>query len=898
MSRTLYVIDGFALIFRAFYAFFNRPLINSRGQNTSAVFGFFRMVFKLIRDYAPADLVIALDGKGKTFRHELYHEYKANRYKAPEELLAQIPWILELIEAFGIPALSRDGFEADDIMAALAGRCRERGYGCRIFSGDKDILQLMGDGVDILAAAKAGEGIETWTEAMVREKFGVAPGQMADYLALVGDSSDNVPGVKGIGAKGAVKLLEEFGSIEGVYENLDKVKPDGTRRKLEEGRADAELSLNLVRLRPLEGLEIPEAEWAFAGLNGARAAERLRELELATLLEDPLVQGGAAGAAAPVLREAGDLTAVPVLTIPELEALLARVAAAPVVALDTETTSLDTIAADILGVSLALEPGTGYYIPLGHQDNPLDAAAALPLLKKTLEAYRGLVAGQNLKFDLQVLAKAGIAVGAPLFDTMVAAYLLEPGQRFGIEELARRWLGREMIRYSDVVEDKEGTLFDVALDTVTTYAAEDAEVAFCLYGILHKELEEKGLDKLAAEMEMPLVGVLAAMERRGMLLDPARFTALSDRIGEELVHVERDICAAAGEEFNLNSPKQLGVILFEKLKLPPVKKTKTGYSTDEEVLQELAIAHPIAASLLAYRKLAKLRNTYVDVLPTLVHPLTGRVHTSFNQTVTATGRLSSSRPNLQNIPIREALGREVRRGFVAPAGCRLLSADYSQIELRVLAALSGDAELVRSYGAGADIHARTAAAIFGMEEKAVGREERAAAKTVNFGVIYGQSAFGLARELGIPRGEAQRFIDAYFALYGGVRAFFDTVINTAAEQGFVRTRFGRIRPLPELASRNRNNRLLGERLAVNTVIQGTAADLIKLAMLGVETRLKREGLAAVLLLQVHDELLLEVPERELAAVTKLVDEEMRRPWPFALPLEVGIGSGADWDEAH
>jgi len=895
MSRTLYVIDGFALIFRAYYAFVNRPLINSRGENTSAVFGFFRMVFKLIREYSPQDLVIALDAKGKSFRHELYGDYKANRFKAPEELLVQIPWIIELIDKMGIPSISLEGFEADDIMATLAGSCREKGYSCRIFSGDKDILQLLGDGVEVLASPHGRQEITCITEAMVQDKFGVLPGQMADYLALVGDSSDNVPGVKGIGAKGAAKLLVEYRSIAAIYEKLEQVKPESIRKKLEAGRKDADLSLKLVRLNRVEKLDFPEERWIFTGLHAEQSAGRLVELELKSLLEDPLMESGAL---VPVALENRELDAVLVDSEEKFREVVQQLLEADLFALDTETTSLDPMSGGLLGLSLSFEQGKGYYIPLAHRRNPIPAGEALAVMKKTLEESQAVMIGQNLKFDLSVLREQGIEPGCPLFDTMVAAYLCEPGQRYKLEELARRYLGREMIAYKDLVPEKEMTLFDVALKKVTLYAAEDAEVAFCLHEKLAGELEEKGLTELSKTLEMPLVSVLSRMERRGIALDGKQFASLSKEIEGRLKQVEKAVFEEAGEEFNLNSPKQLSAILFQKMGIPPVRKTKTGYSTNEEVLLELAAEHQIAVHILACRKLARLRNTYVEVLPALVHEKSRRLHTSFNQTIAATGRLSSSNPNLQNIPIREELGREVRRGFIAPSGKKLLSADYSQIELRVLAALSGDPELIRSYNEGADIHKRTAAAIFAVEEAAVDREQRAIAKTVNFGVIYGQSAFGLARELKIGRDEARGFIDAYFGLYSGVQKFVNEIVTQAEGDGYVRTYFGRIRFIPELASRNKMTYGMGKRFAVNTVIQGTAADLIKLAMLRLEEAIAGQRLASRLLLQVHDELLLEVPDAELDLVSALVEKKMKEPWPFELPVEVGIGSGENWDEAH
>lgn len=899
MDNTLYVIDGFGLIFRAYYAFISRPLINSRGENTSAVFGFLRMVFKLIRDYRPECLLIALEGKGKTFRHQLYPEYKANRLKAPEDLLAQIPWILDLIERLGIPSLSIDGLEADDVMASLACHCEQQGRDCRIFSNDKDILQLIGDHVQVLVNKHGTSEIQPFAATQVEEKYGISPGQMADYLSLVGDNSDNVPGVKGIGPKGALKLLQTWGDLDSIYAHLDEVKPDGTRKKLEQGREQAFLSRRLVALAERDEVPIEEERWRFSGLDRDRAQDRMLELELKSLLTDPVFSEEPPLGADEPAPERDSLDYQLVGTEEELAHLCDLLQHSDCFAVDTETTSLDPFQATLLGISFSCRRGQGFYVPLAHQNNPLDGTAALEKLRPLLADQGKGKIGQNLKFECSIFGAADIPFQGVLFDTLIAAYLLDPGVgRYKLEYLAQRFLGREMIAYRDLVPDEEQTLLDVDLERVAEYAAEDAEVAWSLYEELAPRLEDEGLQKLFQEVEMPLVPVLSAVERAGVAVNKHHFTTLNLMLDKRITGLEQQIYQAAGEEFNLNSPRQLSTILFERMGIPPVKKTKTGYSTDENVLLELAADHPIAAELLEYRKLYKLKHTYVDVLPTLTHPVTGRIHSSFNQTVTSTGRLSSSDPNLQNIPIRDDLGREVRKGFVPTEGCLLLGADYSQVELRILAALSGDSALQDAFAHDVDVHARTACRIFNTEEDQVDREMRTIAKAVNFGVIYGQTAYGLARELKISRQEAQSFIDAYFGLYNGVHSFVEHLVDDATKKGLVRTWFGRMRRIEALSSRNRMVRAQGERLAVNTVIQGTAADLIKIAMVGVARMLEERSLASRLILQVHDELLLEVPFTEKEQLPQLLETEMLRPWPFELPLRVSVAMGSNWEEAH
>ncbi|MCK5268437.1 MAG: DNA polymerase I, partial [Spirochaetes bacterium] len=738
--------------------------------------------------------------------------------------------------------------------------------------------------------------IISFDKEAVYEKFGINPDQVADYLSIVGDASDNVPGVKGIGKKGAEKLLNNYVNLDEIYSSIDEIKPDGIRNKLRDSKDSAYLSRDLVLLNREMDLPIDESGWVFNGLNSDAAMERLLELELKILVSDPLLK--TAGQAVPV-KEAAPLKYHLVNTESDLDMLISKLKKCDKFAVDTETTSLDTLEAELLGISFSFEEGIGYYLPVGHSQTGIDSDAALKRIEVFLADPSIGKIGQNLKFDASVFASRDISFKGIIFDSMIAAYLLSPGLgRYKLEELALRYLGREMIHYSDLVDDKEKTLFDVPIEKVAEYAAEDAEVALCLYNKLMPMLQEAGMKKLFEEIEVPLIEVLSDIQRQGIAIDNGHFKSLSILLEDKIKKLESDIYAEAGEEFNINSPKQLSVILFEKKGIEPIKKTKTGFSTDEGVLDELSKEHRIASLLLDFRKNFKLKSTYVDVMPKLRHEKTGRVHTSLNQTVAATGRLASSSPNLQNIPVRDDIGREVRKGFIPAKENKLLSADYSQIELRVLAALSGDEVLTGAYRDGLDIHNKTASAIFSIDEQNVDRDHRALAKAVNFGVIYGQTAYGLSKELKISRQEAQNFIDAYFSLYSGVNDYIKELLEEAHETGYVTTYYGRIRKIPELSSSNRMTKSYGERMAVNTVIQGTAADLIKIAMINVFNALNNENLKSRMILQVHDELLFEVPDSETEQVKKIVEDEMKKPWPFDIPIEVSLGFGDNWDEAH
>ncbi len=889
----LMLIDGHALAFRSYYALIRSPLTNSAGENTSAEFGFLRTLLALRREQKPDAILIAFDPPGGSFRHQRFPAYKAQRAATPPELKASVERLQAFLPLAGIAQEARAGYEADDLIASAARQAAAAGWQVLIVSADKDLCQLVDERIRVLQPASGAKPARELGPREVEESFGVPPAKLRDYLSLTGDSADNVPGVPGLGPKGSAKLLSEFASLDSLYARLGDLDAPALRRKLEAGREQAYQARDLIGL--IEDLPLPDPEAAWRPQPPAREAAQawLMERGFQSLIAEFL---GAGEAAAPVAYHCLD-------DEDELRALAARLAAARSFAVDTETTGLDPLAVDLVGISVALAPGEAWYLPVAGRC----AGAGLPLA--ALAAGLGpVLAGasteklaQNLKYDAQVLARHGMPIAGPCFDTMLASYCVDPGRRsHGLDALALELLGHVMVPFEALFAagDKTRDIAQVPLDKLTHYAAEDADYTLRLAEHLRPALAAAGVESLFRDLEMPLVPVLSAMEEAGIGLDTAHLAALGERMERERAALEARIHEAAGRPFAIGSPKQLAAVLFEELKLPVGRKTKTGYSTDEQVLGELAAAHPIAGWVLEWRELAKLKSTYVDVLPTMVLPRTGRVHTRFNQAVAATGRLSSSDPNLQNIPIRSELGKEIRRAFVPGPGLKLVSFDYSQVELRILAALSEDAALIEAFAEGRDIHRWTAARLGAKPEDAVSREERDRAKTVNFGVLYGMGAHGLAQRLRIPRAEAQRFIDEYFAAFPGVRRWIDATLLRARAEGSVSTILGRRRALPELASANPALRAFGERVAVNTPIQGSAADLIKLAMLRIHAWLSASNLTAQMLLQVHDELLFEAPPAELAALAAGVMPLMERAGDLAVPLKVEWGAGDNWLEAH
>ena len=889
MSKTLLLIDASALIYRSYYALIRTPLRTSRGEETSAVFGVASALIRLLQEKKPDYIAFVLDTGKPTFRHEMYDEYKANRSAMPDELREQFPRIHEVVEAIGVPIVRMDGYEADDLIGTLALRAAENGIEAQIYSGDKDFLQLVRPGVRMVIPGK--DEIVISDDSAVEKRVGVPAARVIDLMALTGDSSDNIPGVPGVGPKTALKLLKEYGTFEGVLEHADRVKGKLGER-LKEHADIARLSRELVTIRTDAPVKIGIDSLERHEIDRERVAPVFQELEFHKLLEG-------IGRREERVEENYRL----VRTEEELEKLAATLKGAGRFAFDTETTNIDPMRARLTGLSVAIAPGEAWYVPVRHmgEDN-LDLSAVVQTLGPVLEDESIPKIAQNAKYDLIVLERAGMRVANVSFDPMVASYLLDPGRRqHGLDHLALIHLNHEMIPIAEVIGSGRvrTTMDHVTAESVRAYACEDADYTLRLADRLAPHVEEASLGDLLRNVEIPLIGVLQRMEMTGVAVDCDFLEKMSGDLTSEIGRMVASIHKIAGSEFNVNSPSQLQEVLFKKIGLKPLRRTKTGFSTDTSVLQELAVQHELPAMILGYRQLEKLRSTYVDALPKLVHPETNRIHTSFNQAVTATGRLSSSNPNLQNIPIRTRLGREIRRAFVAGgAGRSILSLDYSQIELRLLAHLSKDESLIRDFQEGADIHRRTAAALFGRGENEVTGEMRSRAKAVNFGIIYGMGAFGLANRLEIPRKEAKEFIDGYFATYPHVKEYLDRTIEEARANGYVETMLKRKRLLPELTSKNGRIRSFAERTAVNTPIQGSAADLIKLAMIEIHDELLRKGLEARMILQVHDELVFETPDSELEELAALAGGIMESRMELSVPLLVEAGSGGNWLEAH
>ena len=918
----LFLIDGYALIYRAFFAMIARPLTTQRGENTSAAWGVVNFLLRLRQRHQPAYLGWVHD-LGESFRHREYPDYKATREKLSLELQQDfdrsVERIVQLLAAFRVPLLAVEGFEADDVIGTLAPQAAARGLQAVIVSGDKDFYQLIGPGIALLNPGRGGPGAveEQWVdESNASERFGIPPAQVVEYLALVGDTSDNVPGVKGIGEKTAVELLRTYGSLDAMLARAAEIPGKRAREALLAHAEEARLSRDLVTIR--RDVPITLDPDALRVLEPDRAElERLFiELEFRSLipkLEDLGPPPAGASLVAPVVG--GDAVAASVVSdVAALAAAVAECRRAPLLAIDTEASSLDPMRARLVGMSLAVSGTRSWYLPFAHvaPDGPLAGGAAPvnlpPLDSEALRPLRELLAdpavpkaGHHIKYDWLVLRRSGVELAGVVYDSMLAAFVLDPGRRsFALDELARDRLNARLRTYADVVGRgrSERDFAAVPLDAAARYCCDDSETVLRLHQAMADELEEHRLQPLLDTVEMPLVPVLTDMEWAGVPVDRARLGELSRGFAVELAGLERRLYATAGTEFNLNSTPQLRSILFTKLQLPIIKKTKTGPSTDVDVLEQLAaMGHEVPRLLIEYRELAKLKSTYVDALPGYIHPETGRIHTSFNQVGAATGRLSSSEPNLQNIPVRTERGESIRRAFIAPPGARLLVADYSQIELRLLAHFSGDPAFVKAFAQGGDIHRQTAAVIFGVPQDQVTSEMRARAKTINFATIYGQGPFALARQLGIGQDEAKAFIRQYFERFAGVRAWLDRTILEARERGYVETLFGRRRYIPELKDRNFSVRSFGERTATNSPLQGSAADLIKVAMIRIHESLRAERLGTRMLLQVHDELVLEVPEAEQTGAKELVKRHMEGAAKLRVPLVVSVGIGSNWVDA-
>jgi len=902
--KIIYLIDGSALVYRSHFAFIRNPLINSKGQLVSAIYGFMNAMLRLMSKEQPEYLAVVMDTKEKTFRHIQYPDYKATREKMPDELAAQLPVIDEIVTKLNIPYLKREGFEADDIIGTLSKLAANEGFEVKILSGDKDFAQLVNDKVQIVNP----KDNQVWTASYVEEKWGVPPEKIIDLLGLMGDASDNVPGVPGVGPKTAVKLIQEHGSILEIYEHLEEISNPKLRLKLEENREKALLSRELVTIKTdMESMPSWE-EIRIESMDIDAARSIFQEFELFNLMK-PLDD---------VRVLYSDGTQVPrpernrqysvVKHIPELIDLVEELKKQKMVAFDLETTSLDVLTTEIVGLSFSWEANKAVYIAVKYPNPPDgsfsqdDTNTVLRELKPFWDSETILKTGHNLKFDLSVLKSYGIEVKGVGFDSQIAGYLVNPGGRgYGMNDLSVQYLGIDPIHIEELIgKGKDQITMDmVSLDVISEYAAEDADISFQLYEILSEKIEQDELGSVLHDIDLPLMPVLLEMERKGTFVDATILDEMSVGFGKELERLEKAIYEEAGEEFNVASPAQVAQILFEKKGIKPIRKTKTGYSTDVNVLQILAREHAIPRYMLDYRQIAKLKSTYTDTLPLLIHKKTGRIHSNFNQTIAATGRLSSTNPNFQNIPVRTELGRDIRKAFrPQDPGWKILAADYSQIELRLMAQYSRDERLIEAFKNGEDIHTATAAHVFGTDLFGVNPDQRRRAKVVNFGIMYGAGPFRMSNELDISRSEAAELISNYFATYPGIRNYLDETIAFAREHKFVQTLFGRKRPVPDIDASNRMSREGAERIATNMPIQGTAADIIKKAMILVHNRIQAAGLDTKMILQVHDELVFEVPEEEVDQITLLVRETMENTVQLDIPLTVDIGIGDNWLEAH
>ena len=927
--QKLMLLDAYALIFRAYYGLIRSPRINSKGENTSAVFGFVNTLEELLRTEQPDFLAVAFDPPGGTFRHEAFADYKAQREETPAGIKWAVPVIKDILEAYGIVACEVKGFEADDVIGTLALQGQAAGLDVLMVTPDKDYAQLVRPGITMCRPSSGKSGLEKLDVEAVCEKYGLAhPTQVIDMLALMGDAADNIPGCPGVGPKTAVKLLAEFENVEQLIENVDQLK-GSLRQKVSDHVEDIRNSKFLATIVTDVPIELDLDAMKRREPNKEKLKNIFEACEFRTFIqrflgespnaktnavEEPDLfapQGAENGA------ESGNLSTnypqsshktlqdtehlyVLIDNLKDAKALCGNILTFPVVAFDTETTGIDAMSAEMVGMSFAVEGGRAWYVAV--PENQAEAQEFVDAFRPFFEKEGQIKVGQNLKYDLTILSHYGVEVKGELFDTMLAHYVVEPEQRHNMDHLAETYLHYRTIHIEELIGTgrQQKNMRDLAPSEICDYACEDADVTLRLYPILREKMAECDVTDVFSKIEMPLLPVLARIEQNGVRLDTEALQQTGDDFRARLQTLEEEVYALAGHEFTITSPKQVGTVLFEELKISEkARKTKTGqYSTSEEVLETLRDKHPIVEKILAHRALKKLLSTYVEALPKLINPRTGRIHTSFNQAVTATGRLSSSNPNLQNIPVRGEDGREIRKAFVPDEDCTFFSADYSQIELRIMAHLSGDEHMIADFNAGHDIHAATAARIFHKSIEEVTRDERRKAKTANFGIIYGISAFGLSERLGIPRGEAKELIDSYFETYPKVKEFMSTCIERAQERGYILTEFKRRRYLADINSRNATVRGYAERNAVNAPIQGTAADIIKVAMVAIDHRLREEHLDTKMILQVHDELNFSVPHRELDTVRQLVVEEMERAYSMRVPLLAECGSGTNWLEAH
>jgi DNA polymerase-1 len=921
MSKELIIVDGYALMYRAYYAMYRNPLINSKGENTSAVHGFTNYMLKLKKLFPTAHYAITFDVKGGSFRNKMFTEYKANRKPMPEDLRPQIPLIKKLVDLMGLPLFEMAGFEADDLIAAFSKFAGALGWSVKIVSKDKDLMQLVTDRVHLYAPETGGRFIEFGPEE-VKKKMGVAPVQVHDLLALMGDGADNIPGIPGVGPKSAIKMLEVVDSVPKMIENPELLGTPKMTKKVVDNLDSLKMSYELVKLADDIGLDYNEESFICNPLLIDEIKDFFKEVEFTHFLKDPFFsvqsqptiskQASDVPMQEELLFQALENEEPAVKEFPfetkivknraEVEEIVALIKRAGLFSVDTETTSLVRVEAEIVGISIALNMESGWYIPVGHKEgNSLTVTECLEILKPVLEDKDIHKIGQNLKYDYQVFKNYGVTLAGISFDTMIAAYLIEPQNRNnGMDALAFKWLDYTTVHIEELIGKgkKQISFADVVVADAAPYAVEDVVIPLMLKEKLEHELKERDLFKLFSDIEIPLLTVLAEMEYRGVSLDLELLAKLSEEYTKIVKAAEISVYEQAGEEFLLSSPKQLSVILFDKLGLPHGKKTKTGYSTNVDVLEKLAPDYPIVEQILVFRGKQKLLSTYINAFPEKISKKTGKLHTSFNQTIASTGRLSSSEPNLQNIPNRTVDGRKIREAFVAEEGKLLIAADYSQIELRLLAHFADDPVLIEAFKNGEDIHKQTAAAVYGIMPELVTKEMRSAAKTINFGLMYGMGPHKLSGELGISYGEAKKFIEEYFAQFPTIRNFIDSSVEKAKENGFSETLFERKLPLPALFANNKMVREGAERLAVNAVVQGTGADIVKIAMINIQNRIDNENLPLKMLMQVHDELVFEVDADSAEKMKDLVVDEMSRAVEISVPLLVEADVANSWSEAH
>ncbi len=921
-QKKLFLLDAYALIFRAYYAFIRAQIINSKGLNTSAIYGFTATLEEILRTESPSHIAVVFDPPGPTFRHQKFPAYKANRDATPEEIKQSVPWIKKIIEAFNIPVIEVQGYEADDVIGTMAWKARDKGFDVYMMTPDKDYAQLVKDKVFMYKPRRSGKESEIIGTQEVKETFQVQdPRQVIDVLALWGDSSDNIPGAPGIGEKTAKKLISSYQTIENLFEHTNDLK-GRVQESILQNKEQIELSKDLATIRLDVPVEFNENKLLFEGAKKDELISLFQELEFKTLATRVL--SSFSETKEPAGTEQGSLfqdhgsesgTMAHLKTLKDtkhtyhcadspvlIEGLINELMKQPAFCFDTETTSINAIDAELVGMAFSWKKNQGWYLPVPQNRN--DAEDVVEKLRPALENENSLIVGQNLKYDMQVMQNYGITLKGPVFDTMIAHYLLQPEQKHNLDHLAEAYLEYRTIHTEELIGKKgnqQGNMRDVPIAKLVDYACEDTDVTWQLYQILKDELKQNGFNNLAEKIEFPLVSVLCAMERNGVRLDQEALAQFAVELEASLLELRDSIYELSGVEFNISSPKQLGEVLFDKLKISSdAKKTKTKqYSTGEEVLIRLTDKHPVVSKVLEFRSLKKLLSTYVESLPKMINPRTGYIHTSYNQAVAATGRLSSNNPNLQNIPIREEKGREIRKSFIPRSDENvLLSADYSQIELRLMAHMSQDPLLIDAFQKGEDIHTATASKIFIVPPDKVTKEQRGKAKTANFGIIYGISAFGLAQRMNIPRTDAKQLIDSYFNTYSRVRKYMDEMIQSAREKGYVETMLGRRRYLRDILSRNAVVRGFAERNAINAPIQGSAADIIKIAMIRIQEILYRNNYSTKMILQVHDELVFDVLNKELDEVKQIIVKEMENAYSLSVPLLVDFGTGNNWLEAH